>query len=214
MEVLRRCIDRNANCPEQKLNQILFYTTQISFQEKERESERRMTTQLFVSGHQIFSVDMMHVYINLFKPEASSIPMPYLEYALDSKTLGDEKAKHSCREVLDAPNRYINDIERIQNANLRYAIVIWNTKDSHCIVDGYHRLAKAHLARRKAINAVCFDTDMMKRFLLNSTGNYEAVKAMTIASIMQLFHKRFPDIPKPIKPKPVAATKRPPAKRQ
>jgi hypothetical protein len=147
--------------------------------------------QTFSAGQRIFSVDMMHAYINIFKPKAVAVPLSLLEYILDHPSWGDG-VRYSVRDVFAKPKKYVDDMERIKNANLKYPILIWKNQKGHYVVDGVHRIAKAFLTKHSKIKAIIFGTPIMKKFLLSAKGDWDMVHALSQADIMQRFYKRFP----------------------
>lgn len=148
--------------------------------------------QTFSAGKRIFSVDMMHAYINIFKPKHVLVPMSFLEYVLDHSSWGKLDNSHSARDVLAAPKKYKKDMERIVTANLKYPIIIWKNKTGHYVVDGIHRIAATYLKKSPKIKAIIFSTPLMQKFLLSINGDWNLINQLSQADIMQRFYKRFP----------------------
>jgi len=102
------------------------------------------------NGKNIYSIDMMITYINIFKPKAVYVDVNKLLPNLEYKGWGDPTTniKFSAMDVLNKPNtkRHKEDYNRINDANLKYPIIL-DAKNN--IFDGIHRLAKAHLSKKK-----------------------------------------------------------------
>ncbi len=85
--------------------------------------------------------------------------------------------------------KYAEDSDRITNANLKYPIIVTDTNQ---IIDGYHRLAKAVLTDRKNIQVYVFDKNLLKRFLLDSQGNFVKVhQKLTVSDIVNVWNEKF-----------------------
>ena len=60
------------------------------------------------------------------------------------------------------------------------------------IVDGYHRIAKAYLEKKKYIDVYIFKAELMNKFILNKDMNFVKVHQHTdIHEIIELWTKRF-----------------------
>lgn len=145
--------------------------------------------QTFSNGKHVFSVDMMHAYINLFKPKVVLIPLTLLEYVIDHPGWGEPGSTYTARDVLKHPKKYKEDMERIESANLKYPIIIWKNQKGHRVVDGVHRIVKAQRDGVSKIRAVVFDGALMRKFVI---GSWPIPGVMSQADIMQKFWKRFP----------------------
>jgi hypothetical protein len=85
--------------------------------------------------------------------------------------------------------KYKADVERIKNAKLSYPIMLTG---KHTIVDGYHRLAKAYLEKKKHIHAYIFETELMNKFIINKDMDFVKVHQHTdVNEILELWTKRF-----------------------
>lgn len=145
--------------------------------------------QSYSIGKKIYSVDMMFAYINIFKPKSTKVPVAKLVNALEYEGWGDpqEDIYYSAFDVLDNPRKYKKEMARIKKANLQYPIIM----DKKFIIDGVHRLTKAYIERRKTINAYIFDSKLMRKFLIDSDGNWDKVDSLDVHYFIQLFVKRF-----------------------
>jgi len=151
--------------------------------------------QTYSNNNNIYSVDMMFAYINLYKPDYTIINMNLLYNSLEYKGWGDPKKKisYSALDVLNNPKKkkYKKEIDRINNADLRYPIIINKHNNNYIIVDGIHRLTKSYLDNKKTIKAYIFPKDIMKKFLINKTGNWTKVNKIQIYDFITLFYTRF-----------------------
>lgn len=145
----------------------------------------------FSTGKKIYSVDMMFAYINIFNPPSSKIAIKELTDSLEWKGWGNPAKKnyYSARDVINDPHnqKYKDELRRIKNANLRYPIIMYGKN----IVDGVHRLTKAYLSKKKYIKCYTFSSDIMKKFLVNTTGNWKKVDNLETSELIKLFHERF-----------------------
>ena len=100
----------------------------------------------------IYSVDLMLAYINIFKPNDLIISIDISNYltTLEYKGWGDPKTKtfYSPLDVINNPKKYRDEYNRINEANLNYPIII--SPNGH-IIDGHHRIIKAYLLGKKYI---------------------------------------------------------------
>ena len=145
--------------------------------------------QTYSNNDNIYSVDMMFTYINLYKPEYIIINTDLLYNSLEYKGWGDPKKKkaYSALDVLKNPKKYKKEIDRINNADLRYPIIIDKHKNNYIIVDGVHRLIKSYLDNKKTIKAYIFPKDILKKFLINKTGDWDKVNKMKIYDFMVIY---------------------------
>ena len=148
-------------------------------------------TQTYGSNKNIYSVDMMMAYVNMFKPKPKTVKVDTLLYQLDQNCWGDpmRNMKYSPSDVLKNKSnpKYKDEIRRIKNANLRYPIMM----DGKHVIDGMHRLTKAKLEGKKTLKAYVFTKNEMNKFLLRKDKNYDKVDEMAVYEYIQLFHKRF-----------------------
>ena len=138
------------------------------------------------SGKTVYSVDMMLAYINIFKPKASVIKLSDIHMDLDAKGWGESNI--SINDVLANKKKYMADYNRIKSADLSYPIIMHNG----IIYDGVHRYVKAMMLKKKTINAYVFDNKLMKKFIINKTGNYDV--KMETNEYIELFNKLFKNL--------------------
>lgn len=136
----------------------------------------------------IYSVDMMLAYINVFGHSVEKVPVEEFLPQLEQNVWGDWSPM-TVLEKMDT-KKYAENAERIRSADLSYPIIV--TGPRKIIVDGYHRLAKAHLEGKKEIKIHNFDTALMKKFVINKDMNFVKVHQQTsIYEILELWSKRF-----------------------
>ena len=145
----------------------------------------------FSNNNNIYSVDMMFAYINIYKPSSIFIDVKSLLKTLEYKGWGDPKQNiyYSPFNVIENPKNkiYKDEIKRIKKADLTYPIIL-NNND---VIDGVHRLTKAYLTKQKKIKAYVFTKRQMNKFLINKTGDWEEVDKLQTHDFIQLFYKRF-----------------------
>lgn len=143
----------------------------------------------FSKDDNIYSVDMMFAYINIFKPEINYVPIKSLEHMLNYNIWSDNGTGYSPMNVLkNQKNRaYADDMTRINNADLRYPIILSGDE----IIDGYHRLTKAKLIGNKNIRAYKFSSALLKKFLIDDQNNWNKVDSLKINDFIELFYKKF-----------------------
>ena len=138
-----------------------------------------------------YSVDMMFAYVNLFGHPVTTIDIDSIIKTLEYKGWSDPKTKtyYSPLDVISDPKnkKYIEDFNRIHNSNLNYPIIIDNTN----VIDGVHRLTKAHLLGKKKIKAYVFSKPLMKKFLIDRKRNWTKINNMQTYDYIKLFHQRF-----------------------
>ena len=147
--------------------------------------------QTFSNNNNIYSVDMMFAYINIYKPSSIFIDVKSLLKTLEYKGWGDPKQNiyYSPFNVIENPKNkiYKDEIKRIKKADLTYPIIL-NNND---VIDGVHRLTKAYLTKQKKIKAYVFTKRQMNKFLINKTGDWDEVDKLQTHDFIQLFYKRF-----------------------
>lgn len=141
-----------------------------------------MINQLYSKGKDIYSIDMVHVYINETKPIQINMPFKSLEQALDQNIWGT-----SPNTVLSQPDKYPEMYQRINAADLRYPIILAKIRKAVHLVDGFHRLAKAKLVGRTTIKCYVIDNDTFKLFKIPP----KLVQTMTVRDMIELYKKRF-----------------------
>ena len=135
-------------------------------------------------GKHVYSVDLMFAYINIFKPEIHKINLDSVNYDVNAKCWGDGNI--SVYDVLQNPKKYKDDYDRINNANLKYPIIM-DFKGN--IFDGVHRYIKAKKLNKKTIKVYLFNNELLKNFIIDKNSNYN--KKLEINEYIELFYKKF-----------------------
>lgn len=101
-----------------------------------------------------WSVDMLIEITDDNKVE--ELPVSTLEWNMEEKAWGNGK-EISPAEVLEKPSKYKEHMERIEEAELKYPILVYKNK----LIDGYHRLAKAVSQDKKNIKVKIINDKQM-----------------------------------------------------
>ena len=83
-------------------------------------------------GKNVYSVDLMFAYINIFKPRITKIKLNTINYDLHTKGWGEGDI--SVNSVLKYPQKYKDNYNRIINANLRNIQLLWILKEIYMMV--------------------------------------------------------------------------------
>lgn len=135
----------------------------------------------------IFSVDMMLSYVNIFGHPKEKLPIDVFISQLEENVWGD----WSPMDVINKLHlkKYKDDAERIEKANLSNPVIVTG---KHKIVDGYHRVAKAYLEGKKHVDVYVFNSDLMNKFIINRDMDFVKVHSHTnVHEILELWAKRF-----------------------
>jgi len=149
--------------------------------------------QTYCNDNNIYSVDMMFAYINIYKPKSKYVEIANLQKTLEYDCWGipDKNIKYSPMDVLTNPNKkmYKKEIERINNADLEFPIII--EKNGHHVIDGVHRLVKAILRKNMKIKAYLFSKEEMKKFLISTKRDWAKINELKMHDFLKLFYERF-----------------------
>ena len=113
----------------------------------------------------IYSVDIMLAYLKNNNYPITKINVN--EYIDTLKYPGcrnpANRVLYSPIDVINNPRKYHAEYKNILRADLSYPIIV-----SHkgYIVDGIHRLSKAHLQKVPEIKAYVFDQNLMNKFII------------------------------------------------
>jgi len=135
----------------------------------------------------IYSVDMMLAYINIYGHPIVKLPIDTFIPQLNEKVWGD----WSPMDVLEKMDlkKYKHNAERIKGAKLEYPAIVTG---KHTIVDGYHRIAKAYLEGKKYVDVYVFDVALMNKFILDKDMDFVKVHQHTsVYEVLELWTKRF-----------------------
>lgn len=139
----------------------------------------------------IYSVDLMHLWINKFKPKYEQVEPECIRPSLEKwcgiwRELGLISAKY----LLDNRNKnqkFKMHFNRIKNADLSYPIII--IANTRIIVDGAHRLIKAFWKKQKKIRVYYVDKKWLKQFKIAKSGT--SFKELENIFYDKLFHCMF-----------------------
>ena len=135
----------------------------------------------------IYSVDMMLSYINVYGHAIVKLPIDTFIPQLKEKVWG-EWSPMDVLEKMDM-KKYKHNAERIKGAKLEYPVIVTG---KHTIVDGYHRVAKAYLEGNKYVDVYVFDATLMNKFILNKDMDFVKVHQHTsVYEVLELWSKRF-----------------------
>lgn len=141
----------------------------------------------YSDNDKIYSVDMMIAYVNIFECHSKTILVEDYVDLLKLKCWRKNSKKYTPLDVLNNPELYEYDYEKIINADVNYPVIIHDNN----IIDGMHRLSNAYMMGRKHLKAYIFNDDLIKKFLIDKKGNYSKIKSLKIHDFIELFYKKF-----------------------
>lgn len=141
--------------------------------------------QTYNDNSYIYSVDMMHAYINIYNPSYTKVRVSDYQHILKMNVWGTLSQKYS--PISAIIKHKSSEINRINKSNLKYPIIVWR----NYIIDGVHRLTKAYNNGKSHINAYIFDDKLMKKFRVCRLTNRIKLNNMKIHDYIKLFYKRF-----------------------
>lgn len=155
-----------------------------------------MYKQTFSDGENIYSVYMMHKYVNNNKLDIHDIPLPKFKRLLNWKIWGDPNGEMwSINDVLQNPTKYKRDYTNILKSDLNYPIItVYTPLDTYLIIDGNHRYAKSIITKRKTIKSYVFvNHSLIKKFKLGKQTKsvWNKIKKMKQKDFDELYKKRF-----------------------
>ena len=130
---------------------------------------------------------MMLCYINTQGHQKEKLPIDIFIPQLNEKVW----TPWSPMDVIEKMDlkKYKDDAERIKRANLAYPVIVTG---KYTIVDGYHRIAKAYLEKKKYVDVYIFDSELMNKFIINKNMDIQKVHNNTgVNEILELWTKRF-----------------------
>ena len=142
----------------------------------------------FADEKAIYSVDMMLAYLNTHEHPVVELPMEKFLWQLEQKVWGDWSPSDVLKNM--KAKKYANNAARIDKADLAYPVIV--TAAGHKLVDGYHRVAKAHRDGATSVKAVVFPVALMKKFILDTDMDFVKVHQRTsLNEILELWNRRF-----------------------
>ena len=153
-----------------------------------------MGLHVFVTKGNIYSVDMMIAYINIFKPKSKCVHISAFFPLLESKVWKDRERNKNYApiEVISDPRKYPTQINRINDANLDYPIIVEKTRNNtYPIIDGVHRITKAYISGKKKIKIYELTTAELKKFIIGKTNNWKKIDDIKRFEDIKMFYDRF-----------------------
>ena len=140
-------------------------------------------------GNNLYSVDMLIAYMDIYKPKSSKVNMNTFTDLLNFKGFMDESGnkEYSPIDVLKNKKKYPYDYELIVKSDFKYPVVMHNGN----IIDGAHRLAKAYMLKKKTINVYYIDSKLLNKFLLDNKGDLDKVSKIPLYELILMFNKKF-----------------------
>ncbi len=145
-----------------------------------------------VSGNStICSVDMMFAYLLDFTHPIESLHIEDLDIFTKKVWVDSKNRKYAPIDVFDEPRRYAADLERIMQADLQYPIIY---NENRGVLDGIHRICKAHLLGYETIDAYVFDDELVERFIIapDTKAAYKEIENTPLYELMSLYRRNFP----------------------
>ena len=103
---------------------------------------------VYIDKENIYSINSLIDYNNKNKVKPIKIPMTKLKADLEYKTYRPkERQIYSILDVVNDPEEYKCDYDKIIKSSLKYPILI--RADKNYIIDGLHRLGKAYIQNKK-----------------------------------------------------------------
>jgi len=143
----------------------------------------------YIYDNNIYSLDMIFAYINIFKPKIKNVSISDLTHMLRYKGCGNPTSKidYSLIDVIKNPKKYKKEMKHIDEVDMTYPIIIYN----NYVIDGVYRLAKASLDDKKKIKAYVFTEKKMGKFLIDDDWDVEKVAKLEIYDYIKIFYERF-----------------------
>lgn len=164
-----------------------------------------MYKQTWTNGSDIFSIYLMHKYIDKMltvdksKLHPLELPVSTFEYLKDWE-IWDDGCKFD-----DVINAKKNDNEtcqkqfdRAMDTDLSYPIIVFkDVVGQYKVLDGHHRLVKSIVKKKKNIKAYNLSSPfLMEKFHLKkyNVRNWNEIQKMTKKQFDDLFKERFPKL--------------------
>jgi hypothetical protein len=143
-----------------------------------------MTVEYFSDDKYAYSIFMMFAYIKLYKPQTTKLNIDDLAFNLEYTNL-----KNNIRpiDIINDMNnkKYKDEIVRINNADIKYPIII---DANYNILDGVHRYLKHIIKNKQTIKVYIFDSTLLKKFIIGKRDDHFNLK---MNDLIKLFNKRF-----------------------
>ncbi len=159
-----------------------------------------MFRQTYNDGQNVYSVYLMHLYVNNNKLNVHDIPLNKFKHMIDWKIWGDwtdqnSSEQWSIKDVMHDPKKYKRDYRNILKADLKYPILTAQTPmETYIIIDGNHRLAKSIMLGKQSIKSIVFtDYKLFRKFKIGKqvSATWRKINAMTKHELNVLYKQRF-----------------------
>jgi hypothetical protein len=161
-----------------------------------------MYYQTYSDGQNVYSVYMMHKYVNDNKDKLKiqEIATAKFDYMREWKIWGNwgnpqNRERWSIDNVLKNPDKYQKDYKNIIKADLKFPIItVYTPLDTYYILDGNHRLGKSILGKKKIMKAYVFtDPNLLKKFKLGKESKTlrEKIEKLKKKDFDSLYDERF-----------------------
>ena len=156
-----------------------------------------MGPHVFINNGNVYSVDMMIAYINIFKPKSKSICIDNFIPILETKVWKERKkdrgyCHYSPMEVISDPRKYDKQIDRIGDADLNYPIIVEKTRtEEYPVIDGIHRIMKALISGKKRVDVYEMGPSDLKKCLIGKTNTWGKIDNLKGHNYIKLFYDRF-----------------------
>ena len=145
---------------------------------------------VWTQGKNTYSVDMMISYINHFKPKYQTFNVLQISHNLNSDSFLDKQTnqRYSAMDIMNNPDKYKDHMDKFRSPILKYSIIL---SSEYGVVDGTHRIIKAYMKKIKDMKYYLFDKTLMKKFIIDTSGNWENVRKIPMYDIINLYNERF-----------------------
>lgn len=143
-----------------------------------------ITAETYSNNKYEYSVDLMHAYINLQRPEKQKVETSQLLFNLNFNCWEKNTKPYDVISCIKS-KKYKDEVKRIIESNLEYPIIV---DSNFFIIDGMHRFVKNVLNNKTTVDVYIFDKKIMKKFIIGKRG--EKIN-LTIADYIELYQKKF-----------------------
>lgn len=153
--------------------------------------------QRYSNGHSVFSVYLMHCYVNSKPPKTTKILLSEFNYLINWPIWEDSKLsmRVSINDCLTRFKECSDNYKAIERADLSYPIICTkSTLGLYLVIDGHHRIGKATLLKKLTISAyVLNDPALFDKFKIgpDTEATHQKLNHMTKAQLVSLRKKRL-----------------------
>ena len=150
----------------------------------------------FSINGKIYSVDLLFYLLKDGLIPSKTVPFHKFKKFLGGKVWGNPvnwKERFSPKDVLNHPKKYPSHYRRIKKADLRYAILV---SESLKILDGYHRLTKAYLLKKKKIKVKILKRKLLEGVKLaeDTKEGWDQVDRLQKKDLRKIYQARKPEL--------------------